>query len=398
MGPVKRNIPFYIVVCVLTLCEQNQNPSSQLPERTNILSFLCMFHIINFLFSLSHCMEPLFSFSCKVVGSSSYKKSLPVKTEDSTGVLVESENVPLSPESFVIPETPESLIKLHNPSGVLNDVTRSPVSRSPSSRGSGVKSNLFTRMPMRSLQNESPKAKDHDNSKSDCTGGGSVKRRMFSPDEPQRAKRVRPMPVKRPSQSPLKDPNSSAVNGLDDYLEEIRCPKSTIPKTKPGPNTKHAPKLHNAGQIMFTNDGKLGRKSLHSRSEEKTLDEDKLSTESSKANSSRSNRSKGFGESTFTVISEPKPIMDHNISRGLSINEELVCSFACNVPEEAMDKMESTVLHPPKGGHFCQVKDRDTDGKATVDDIQEELDDSWFDDKMEPSHTEPKEKPIPKSE
>ncbi|XP_041921126.1 DNA replication ATP-dependent helicase/nuclease DNA2 isoform X1 [Alosa sapidissima] len=330
-------------------------------------------------------------FSPKVVGSCSYKKNVPVKTKDSPGVLVEdTENVPLSPECTIVPETPDSLIKPHNHSGVDHDVTRSPVSRSPSSRGSAVKNNLFTRMPMRPLQNESPKAKDQDNSKSDRSHVASAKRRMFSPDEPQRAKRVRAMPVKRPSRSPLKDPSSSAANGLNDYIEEIRCLKSTNSHTKPGQNTKQAPKPLKAGQITFTTDRKKSGPVPQDSRREKTLSE---------ASCSHSNKGNGIGGSTFTSISKPKPVEDYDFSRDLAINGELVCSFTCDVPEEPTRSMESTLFHPSRGGiaNICQAKHRSTDGKATQDDLQEELDDSWFDEKMEPFATEPKEK-LSKSE
>lgn len=336
--------------------------------------------------------NPFFSFSCQVVGSCAFKRSVPVKTEDSPGILVEErENVPHSPESTIVPETPDSLIKPSHNSGVHYDVTCSPVSRSPSSRGLAVKNNLFARKPMRPLQNESPKAKDQDNWRSDCSRGGSVKRRMFSPDELQRVKRVRPMPVKRPSQSPLKEPGSSAANGLHDYLEEIRCLKSTVPKIKPGQNAKQAPNLLKAGQIVFLNDSKSGHMAQDTRKEEKALGENKFSTKLSKASSSHSNKSNVIGDASFTLISEPKPFVDHDLSRVLSTNGELVCSFTCDVPDES----ELTLPHPSKGGNAdkCHEKDRYPNGKATLDDLQEELDDSWFDDKMEPSTIVPKEKP-----
>lgn len=335
-----------------------------------------------------------------MVGPCAFKKSVPVKTEDSCGVLVEeNENVPLSPESTIVPETPDSLIKPSHNKGVP-DVTRSPVSRSPSSRGSAVKNNLFTRMPMRSLQNESPKAKDQDDWKSNCSRGGSVKRRMFSPDEPQKAKRVRPMPVKRPSQSPLKEPSSSAANGLHDYLEEIRCLKSTGPNIKAGENVKKAPNLLKAGQITFLNDSKSGRLAQDTRREERALGENRFSTKLSKASSSSHfGNSNGTGEGSFTLISEPKPFVEHDLSRDLSINGELLCSFTCDEAEKPVRKMKLTSPRPSKEGNagICPEEDRNQDEKPTFEDLQEELDDSWFDDKMEPSSTEPKEKP-PKSE
>lgn len=332
-----------------------------------------------------------FPFSYQVVGSCAFKKSVPVKTEDSPGVLGEErENVPLSPQSTIVPETPDSLIKPSHNSDVHHDVTRSPVSRSPSSRGSAVKNNLFARMPMRSLQNECQETKNQDNWKSDCSRG-SVKRRMFSPDEPQRAKRVRPMPVKRSSQSPLKEPSSSAANGLHDYLEEIRCLKTTVPKIKPGQNAKQPPNPLKAGQITFQNDSKSGRLTQVTRKEERALGENEFSTKMSKASSSHSNKSNSISEASFTLISEPKPFVDQDLSKVLSINGELVCSFKCDVPEV----LEPTLPHPSKGGNVekCPEEDKNQDGKASLDDLQEELDDSWFDDKMEPSTTKPKEKP-----
>ncbi|KAL2083251.1 hypothetical protein ACEWY4_021024 [Coilia grayii] len=335
-------------------------------------------------------------FSPKVVSSYSNKRSVPVKTEASSGVAMEDrENIAQSPETTIVPETPDSLIKPHSPSAVLHDVTRSPVSRSPSSRASGRKSNLFGRMPMRTLQNESPKAKHADDSKRDCTRMGSVKRQMFSPDEPQKAKRVRPMPVKRPAQSPLKDPNSTAAVNLNDFLEKIHWPKSTLSKMKLETSTNCATKLSKAGQITFMNKSELAHNAQASKGVGKTLLKNKISTKSVKASSSCFNKSNEIDESTFTLISEPKTLMDHDISSAFTVNGKLTCSFTCDVPEVTVDKMKSTLLQQPKckNSDTLQMTDRNTDGRSTLDDLQEELDDGWFDDKMEACHTEPKEKP-----
>ncbi|XP_063047000.1 DNA replication ATP-dependent helicase/nuclease DNA2 [Engraulis encrasicolus] len=367
-------------------------------------------------------------FSAKVPNSGLNKKS-PPKTEVSSGVVeVYSENISQTPETTFVPETPDSLIRTHRPTTAdPHGVTRSPVSRSPLSKASGKKSDLFgARRPMQTLLNESPKAKHGDGSKAHTRSMGSVKRQMFSPEEgAQKAKRARPLSVRRPAPSPLKDPNSTDADGLDDFLDEIQRPKSTLFKTKLQTSTNCATKRSKVGQITFKNDCALTHNAETSKKVENPVLKNKLIPASMKARSSPPSKSDEMDENSFTLISEPKPARNHvgsseftangklissstcevpvkpatnHVSSShITDNEKLISFSTCEVPEENVNEMESAPLQQAEadGGNagICQTTDRPADVKATVDEVQDELDDSWFDDKMEASHTEAKDKP-----
>lgn len=328
----------------------------------------------------------------KVLSSTSSKKDSLTRTDGSPdGLMKNKENLHSSLESTIIPETPENVIKSHNPGSDRHDgVSCSPVSRGTSGSGSAVRSCLVARMPMHLLQNESPKAKECTSSNSDNSHATSVKRRMFSPDKPQNAKRVKRLSVKRPHSSPLKFPKSSSASGLEQYLKELHSSSTNSHITKT--DFEVCPSCHDTIQITSTHHCKL--KFERKDSKEQIRAEKDFSTA---LHAPISTPLMTVNDDSHVANTSQQKSISHN-DPGLFLNEELICSFTCDVLEakiKTMDQRDSAVPHHSKevSGMVSQVKNESSPGKKTLERGEEEaVDDSWFDDHMELDDSETKRK------
>ncbi|XP_028845004.1 DNA replication ATP-dependent helicase/nuclease DNA2 [Denticeps clupeoides] len=265
-------------------------------------------------------------------------KSASLNSEETADCMKDWENLCSSPDPNVVPETPDSLIKPRKPSGLLTDASRSPVCRSPQSKGFGVRGKLVVRMPMKPLKNEGPSAMDPSYPQREHAHGGSVKRRMLSPEDGQKSKRLRPLSVKRPRKELVMDSELSCAKSLSECLEEVRRSSGVLAKTK--------------------------------RSDIKCPQQPDWSGQSGR---------------NFTRITDLK---SDDILQDLH-DSELVVSCKCET--DAAQASSSCLKNRSQGEEECQGPDRGPDWIEPFS-VEDELDDCWFDDKMEPNFTEAKPK------
>ncbi|XP_030628088.1 DNA replication ATP-dependent helicase/nuclease DNA2 [Chanos chanos] len=249
----------------------------------------------------------------------------------------------------------------------------SPVSR--------FRTALKTGRPMQALGNMCLQAVDPQDKKSGAVCFGSVKRLMFGLDEPQKAKRSRTMPVKRPS-SPVKSFNQS--DSLNEFLQAIRDSKDTKAKRTQKPSPKEAEKtLVKAEQVLFKSSESSLRdqvtvRAMTSRSKLQGLNGTFLKQSSGVTPKCRS--SENEKTNLFTLITKQKVDVtdgEHGVSHsGSETVEKEDCVLRCPVTDKRPMKNEGHVV----------------DGTSVPEDELSALNDSWFDEKMEQNSGEPKHK------
>ncbi|XP_026869945.2 DNA replication ATP-dependent helicase/nuclease DNA2 [Electrophorus electricus] len=281
----------------------------------------------------------------------------------------------LSP--FAIPETPESETRAPATEG-----PRSPVSRSPRSRSLNCKTNLMASRSSLPQEKRSPKSGDTLEEKNGISRFVSVKRLMGS-ESLQKTKR----PRVRQFQRDFEKESSSPGEDLDTFLQIIRD----------SPDFQNGTPQKGDSKNTERKSGKVKRILSEKNSEFSTLSEMKMGKLTSEkvygatvSKHSKDNHLKKHGsnenekENKFVLVTAPKTNMAEMPSDNQS---DLVLSYSSWICD---NKKQKSVLSCPvnenKSLKECsevlaaQEKDLTNSEENFTD-----LEDSWFDDKMEQS-------------
>lgn len=294
---------------------------------------------------------------------------------------------PLSP--LTIPETPESEKKRHCPTQPFSEAPRSPVSRSPRSRGLTCRTKLLSSGSLQPQNKTSPKSGDTFKAENAIGHFGSVKRLMRGSETHQKAKRPRTAQLPKSSEQE----SNSEGDDLGTFLQIIR-------ETADLKNQKSKKVF---SKIIENTSGKAKKTFSEKNSSILTLPDKIL------GNMTSGNGSGGIGSFTKLRVGHHKisssedekeniplcinPSMDFTEPSSENQSDLMVSytSWVCNSDGGEKEENVFVCVNEKKSKELKNLGDKEN-VVTTAEENLCILDDSWFNDEMEQSFEEPEHK------